>query len=274
MSAAGAKAQIQSHPAIELVGPADLDRARVALVMADAVDENAAKVVRAIQRDGIPRVVLVASRFDEAGVVAAVAAGVTSFLRRSEATSVRLADVIRQADQAGCQLPEGLLRKAAASAAGWAGPRNGRPAGDLVTSPGTNGSGPAGPHSDGAGANGSAPSGSSPAGPFGNPGPAGVGGRNGGPIASPVGADGSIGPSPFGLGSGERAGGTMTSVRLSSREVEVLRLVADGYDTSDIAEHLAYSESTIKGVLAKLMARLDARNRCHAVAIVVREGLI
>ena len=53
-----------------------------------------------------------------------------------------------------------------------------------------------------------------------------------------------------------------------------MRLVADGYDTADVAEQLAYSESTIKGVLAKLMTRLEARNRCHAIAIVLRQGLI
>lgn len=259
MSAAGAKAQLQTHPSIELVGPADLDRARVALVVADAVDETAARVVRAIQRDGIPRVVLVASRFDEAGVVAAVAAGVTNFLRRSEATTNRLAEVIRQADQAGCQLPEGLLKKAAASAAGWSGaPRSAAGPGDPP--------GPGGPAGTGS-LNGG---GGTPV--TGVPVPAAVG-----PVPGAVRPDGSVAVSPgaFGLVStGDRPGGTMTTIRLSSREAEVLRLVADGYDTSDIAEHLAYSESTIKGVLAKLMARLEARNRCHAVAIVVREGLI
>ena len=61
---------------------------------------------------------------------------------------------------------------------------------------------------------------------------------------------------------------------LTGREAEVLRLVADGLDTAEVAEELAYSESTIKGVLAKLMTRLEARNRCHAVAIVLRQGLI
>ena len=66
----------------------------------------------------------------------------------------------------------------------------------------------------------------------------------------------------------------MTTVGLSTREAEVLRLVADGFDTTDIAQQLAYSESTIKGILAKLMARMDARNRCHAIAIAVRGGLI
>jgi DNA-binding NarL/FixJ family response regulator len=113
LSAAGAKAQLMNEPMIELVGPVDLDRARVALVVAEAADESAARVARAIQRDGVPNVVVVAARFDEAGVVQSVAAGVTSFLRRSEATSVRLAEVIRDADRSGCQLPAGLRKRAA-----------------------------------------------------------------------------------------------------------------------------------------------------------------
>jgi DNA-binding NarL/FixJ family response regulator len=184
-------------------------------VISEAVDESAAKVVRAIQRDGIPKVVLVASRFDEDGVVAAVAAGVTSFLRRSEATSARLTEVIRQADEAGCQLPEGLLRRAANVATVELSCR---------------------------------------------------------PVSPPVGLPLERVHMPEATTPGLVA--TLTSARLSARESEVLRLVAEGYDTTDIAEQLAYSESTIKGVLAKIMGRLEARNRCHAIAIVVREGLI
>ena len=113
LSAAGAKAQLLGEPSIELVGPVDLDRARVALVVAEAADESVAKVARAIQRDGVPHVVLVAAHFEETGVVTAVAAGVSGFLRRTEATTARLVELIRQADRAGCQLPEGLLRRAA-----------------------------------------------------------------------------------------------------------------------------------------------------------------
>jgi DNA-binding NarL/FixJ family response regulator len=194
-----------NHPAIELVGPADLDRARVALVIAEAADEAAVRVVKAIQRDGIPKVVLVAAHFDETGVILATAAGVTNFVRRADTTSNRLAEVIRAADESGCQLPEGLLRKAAVAQASLS------QAHDMID-----------------------------------------------------------------LTDGRPAGGvsTLTEKRLSTREAEVLRLVADGYDTTDIADQLAYSESTIKGVLAKIMTRLEARNRCHAVAIVVREGLI
>ena len=52
----------------------------------------------------------------------------------------------------------------------------------------------------------------------------------------------------------------------SSREVDVLRLVADGYGTDEIARMLAYSERTVKNVIHDVTSRLGLRNRCHAVA--------
>ncbi|WP_209518405.1 helix-turn-helix transcriptional regulator [Streptomyces syringium] len=61
---------------------------------------------------------------------------------------------------------------------------------------------------------------------------------------------------------------------LAAREIEVLRLVADGYDTADIALKLAYSERTIKNILHAVMTRLNLRNRSHAVAYALRQGLI
>jgi DNA-binding NarL/FixJ family response regulator len=61
---------------------------------------------------------------------------------------------------------------------------------------------------------------------------------------------------------------------LAERDLAVLRLVAEGYDTAEVAQRLAYSESTIKGVLHGVMARLEARNRSHAVAVALRGGLI
>ncbi|MEV4868614.1 helix-turn-helix transcriptional regulator [Streptomyces syringium] len=61
---------------------------------------------------------------------------------------------------------------------------------------------------------------------------------------------------------------------LSAREIEVLRLVAEGYDTAGIALKLAYSERTIKNVLHAVMIRLNLRNRSHAVAYAMRQGLI
>lgn len=61
---------------------------------------------------------------------------------------------------------------------------------------------------------------------------------------------------------------------LSDREVEVLRLVADGCDTKEIARSLCYSERTVKSVVHDITTRLQLRNRAHAVAYAVRAGLI
>jgi DNA-binding NarL/FixJ family response regulator len=61
---------------------------------------------------------------------------------------------------------------------------------------------------------------------------------------------------------------------LAEREIEVLRLLADGHDTAEIALKLSYSERTIKNVLRNLIARLQVRNRTQAVAYAIRQGLI
>ncbi|MDT0322376.1 response regulator transcription factor [Streptomyces sp. DSM 44918] len=61
---------------------------------------------------------------------------------------------------------------------------------------------------------------------------------------------------------------------LSPREVDVLRLVADGLGTSEIAAKLSYSDRTIKNILHELSTRLHLRNRAHAVAYALREGYI
>lgn len=61
---------------------------------------------------------------------------------------------------------------------------------------------------------------------------------------------------------------------LTDREVGVLKLVAEGWATSEIAATLAYSERTVKGVLHDITTRLNLRNRSHAVAYAVRQGII
>jgi len=61
---------------------------------------------------------------------------------------------------------------------------------------------------------------------------------------------------------------------LTEREVEVLKLVAQGLSTGDIADRLAYSERTIKNVIHDITTRLNLRNRSHAVAFALKEGLI
>jgi DNA-binding NarL/FixJ family response regulator len=62
--------------------------------------------------------------------------------------------------------------------------------------------------------------------------------------------------------------------RLDEREREVLRLVADGFGTVEIAKRLNYSERTVKNILHRLLARMNLRNRAHAVAYALGNGLL
>jgi DNA-binding NarL/FixJ family response regulator len=61
---------------------------------------------------------------------------------------------------------------------------------------------------------------------------------------------------------------------LTAREVDVLRLMADGWDTAEIAGKLCYSERTVKNVIYAMTNRLNLRNRPHAVAYALRAGVI
>lgn len=65
-----------------------------------------------------------------------------------------------------------------------------------------------------------------------------------------------------------------TADGLSGRDRDVLRYLAEGCDTAEIARRLAYSEPTIKNVIQRLFEQLQARNRPHAVAIALRAGII
>ncbi|KJK55551.1 LuxR family transcriptional regulator [Saccharothrix sp. ST-888] len=69
-------------------------------------------------------------------------------------------------------------------------------------------------------------------------------------------------------------GTASVSLGMVPREVDVLRLVAEGMDTGEIAVKLAYSERTVKNVLHTVTTRLQLRNRAHAVAYALREGYI
>ncbi|MFJ1761854.1 response regulator transcription factor [Amycolatopsis sp. NPDC088138] len=61
---------------------------------------------------------------------------------------------------------------------------------------------------------------------------------------------------------------------MSNRETEVLRLVASGFSTQEIADELCYSQRTVKSILHDVTNRFQLRNRSHAVAYALREGLI
>jgi len=61
---------------------------------------------------------------------------------------------------------------------------------------------------------------------------------------------------------------------LSGREKDILKLAADGLDTDEIARVLSYSKRTVTSALHDVAARYQLRNRTHAVAYAIREGLI
>jgi DNA-binding NarL/FixJ family response regulator len=194
ISQAGLETQLRARPGIVVVDGNEVDRADVAVVVLAALDDAALRVVRAIQRNGCPRVVAVSDALDESAVVAAIEAGASTFLRRQDASPDRIEAAIRSASAGDGMLPPDVL-------------------GRLLDQLG---------HMS----------------------------RN---VLAPRG---------------------LTFSGLTDREVEVLRLVADGRDTSEIAHTLAYSERTIKNVLHDLTSRLNLRNRSHAVAYAVRAGLI
>ncbi|SDF45396.1 DNA-binding response regulator, NarL/FixJ family, contains REC and HTH domains [Lentzea fradiae] len=61
---------------------------------------------------------------------------------------------------------------------------------------------------------------------------------------------------------------------LSEREASVLRMIAQGMEVKEIAAQLSYSERTIKNALHDVVNRFQLRNRTHAVAFALKEGLI
>lgn len=66
----------------------------------------------------------------------------------------------------------------------------------------------------------------------------------------------------------------LTFSGLTQRELEVLRLLADGYDTAEVSGKLYYSERTVKNIIHDITSRLELRNRTHAVAYAIKAGLI
>ncbi|MET7898613.1 helix-turn-helix transcriptional regulator [Streptomyces mirabilis] len=61
---------------------------------------------------------------------------------------------------------------------------------------------------------------------------------------------------------------------LNTREISVLGLLSDGLDTAQIARRLNYSERTIKNIIHAIVNNLGVSNRTHAVAYVIRAGLL
>jgi DNA-binding NarL/FixJ family response regulator len=61
---------------------------------------------------------------------------------------------------------------------------------------------------------------------------------------------------------------------LTSRELQVLQLIRDGYRNKQIADLLAVAETTVNFHIKNLVDKLQANDRTHAVTIAVRRGLL
>jgi len=60
---------------------------------------------------------------------------------------------------------------------------------------------------------------------------------------------------------------------LSEREVEILRLAADGGSNKAIAWKLSITEETVKSHMKSIFAKLDVKDRTHAVTAALRRGI-
>ena len=62
--------------------------------------------------------------------------------------------------------------------------------------------------------------------------------------------------------------------QLTSREIEILNYMAQGYLNKQIAFELGISESTIKSHVSAILSKLNANDRTEAVVIAIKHGLI
>jgi DNA-binding NarL/FixJ family response regulator len=166
----------------------------VGVVVVDAIDQLAAHEMRTLRRRGVGRLVVVAGRVDDSGLLIAAEVGATCVIRRHEVTTRTLMAAIRAAAAGEGSLPPDLL---------------GRLLGQV--------------------------------------------GRLQQQVLTPQG---------------------ITFSGLTDRELEILRLLAEGYDTVAVGQRLFISDRTVKNVLHALTSRLNLRNRTHAVAYALRQGFI
>ena len=68
ISESGIMTHLRGRPRCRVVAGVDSDQADVAVVVVDTIDDSACQTIRATQRNGVPRVVVVAGGLDEAGL--------------------------------------------------------------------------------------------------------------------------------------------------------------------------------------------------------------
>ena len=65
-----------------------------------------------------------------------------------------------------------------------------------------------------------------------------------------------------------------TDDALTPREIDVLRLAAKGNSNKEIAAQLSLTEETVKSHIRNILAKLEAKDRTHAVAMGAKRGII
>ena len=73
---------------------------------------------------------------------------------------------------------------------------------------------------------------------------------------------------------GKRADALNPFTELSERELEVLKLIADGMSNADMAAKLVLSEKTIKGHVSNILSKLHLADRTQAAVYAWREGVV
>jgi DNA-binding NarL/FixJ family response regulator len=194
LSRAGIISQLRRVHGFSIASGDDPPPGAIALVVADGMNDDVAGDLRALRGRGIARVVLLVARVDDRDLLAAVEAGVSGVIRRTEATAGNMAAAIRSAAAGEGTLSPDLLGRLL------------RQVGQLQRQ-----------------------------------------------VLTPRG---------------------LTFSGLTERETSVLRLLAQGHDTAEVGRQLFYSERTVKNIIHDVTSRLDLRNRAHAVAYAIREGLI
>jgi DNA-binding NarL/FixJ family response regulator len=66
----------------------------------------------------------------------------------------------------------------------------------------------------------------------------------------------------------------LTENTLTSREIEIVRLIAAGNRNRDVAVALSIAEATVKAHVQHIIEKLGARDRTEAVVLAIRRGII
>ncbi len=66
---------------------------------------------------------------------------------------------------------------------------------------------------------------------------------------------------------------TLITDKLTDREVDVLRLLAQGLNNADIAGRLYLSEGTVRNYISAIISKLDVADRTQAAVMAIRHGL-